>query len=179
MIRIALYTGLLLSAVPALAATPAFHPGPVFKTMAPIATIASDLPIPKGSVFKVVFDVTEGAEPGRINAALVTAARFFNVHVEAGVPAKDIHLALVVHGPAGEDLTTAAMFGARHNGAANASAPAIAELLGHDVQIIICGQSAAGRDITKADLLPGVKMSLSAASAHALLQNAGYTLNPF
>ena len=34
-------------------------------------------------------------------------------------------------------------------------------------------------DITGGDLLPGVEMSLSAMTAHALLQQDGYTLNPF
>ncbi|HBH44411.1 MAG TPA: hypothetical protein DDY28_08390, partial [Hyphomonas atlantica] len=43
----------------------------------------------------------------------------------------------------------------------------------------LCGQTAAYRDVTKADLLPGVEMSLSAMTAHAQLQQDGYTLNPF
>jgi len=34
-------------------------------------------------------------------------------------------------------------------------------------------------DIREADLLPGITMAPSAITAHALLQQQGYTLNPF
>ena len=40
-------------------------------------------------------------------------------------------------------------------------------------------QSAAWANVEKADLLPGVKMALSAMDAHAILQHQGYSLNPF
>jgi intracellular sulfur oxidation DsrE/DsrF family protein len=43
----------------------------------------------------------------------------------------------------------------------------------------VCGQSAAFNDVTNEDLLPGVHMALSAMTAHAQLQQEGYTLNPF
>ena len=39
--------------------------------------------------------------------------------------------------------------------------------------------SAAAQDVTNADLQPGVKMALSAITAHAELQRQGYSLNPF
>jgi intracellular sulfur oxidation DsrE/DsrF family protein len=47
------------------------------------------------------------------------------------------------------------------------------------VRIILCGQTAAYRDISKDDLLPNVELALSAMTAHAQLQQSGYTLNPF
>jgi len=47
------------------------------------------------------------------------------------------------------------------------------------VRVILCGQTAAYYDISNDDLLPGVEMALSAMTAHALLQQEGYTLNPF
>jgi intracellular sulfur oxidation DsrE/DsrF family protein len=47
------------------------------------------------------------------------------------------------------------------------------------VQLLVCGQSAAYCDVKSDDLLPGVEMALSAMTAHALLQQQGYTLNPF
>ena len=36
-----------------------------------------------------------------------------------------------------------------------------------------------GQGITPDDLIPGVEMSLSAMTAHALLQQNGFTVNPF
>ncbi|MEE2877945.1 MAG: DsrE family protein, partial [Pseudomonadota bacterium] len=43
----------------------------------------------------------------------------------------------------------------------------------------LCGQTAAAREIEKDDLIPGVQIALSAMTAHAVLANQGYSLNPF
>lgn len=51
--------------------------------------------------------------------------------------------------------------------------------MGRGVRIIVCGQSAAHYEVATGELLPGVEMALSAMTAHALLQQEGYTLNPF
>ena len=61
----------------------------------------------------------------------------------------------------------------------NANAAIVAALLDNGVRVILCGQSAAAMGIAKSDLLPGVEMALSAMTAHALLQQQGYALNPF
>lgn len=155
-----------------------FHTGSVFTTFGDIATVESDLPIPEGTVFRVVFDVTEKATPGQLNRTIDSAARFINMHVEAGVPLADIHVAIVVHGGAAADLLTGDAYAARNDGAVNGSASAIAELTAHGVDIWLCGQTAAAYQFTKADLLPGVGVSLSAMTAFALLQQQGYTLIP-
>ena len=119
------------------------------------------------------------AEPDKINRTIESAARFINMHVAAGVPEKNIHLAIVVHGGAAFDLTSQEFFSAHKDGRTNASAAAIAQLQEHGVDFYLCGQSAAAQGITNADLLPGVKMALSAMTAHAVLQQQGYTINPF
>lgn len=170
---------LALVAAPAAAQTAAFHAGPVFPDIAPIASIASDMPIPAGTILKHAYDTSVATPPGTRSRAHETAARFVNVHAEAGVPATAINVAVVAHGPAIVDLLTPAAYAARHPGQTNASAGAVAALVARNIGFYVCGQSAAAQGITKADLLPGVKMSLSASSAHALLQMQGYTLNPF
>ena len=59
-----LVAALLLLPVAATAEPRAgFHTGPVFTTFGHIAPVESDLPIPAGTVFRVVFDVTEKAAP--------------------------------------------------------------------------------------------------------------------
>ena len=50
---------------------------------------------------------------------------------------------------------------------------AITEMQAHGVEFHLCGQSAAAYKLTNADLLPGVKMSLSAMTSHALSAAAG------
>ena len=93
---------------------------------------------------------------------------------------ENIHLAIVVHGPAVIDLTQEARFAETHgDDAHNANEDLIAVLQDHGVELIVCGQSASYQSATAEDLLPGVRMAVSAMTAHALLQQNGYTLNPF
>ena len=171
---------LLLPLAPLAAAPkPGFTEGPVFTTFAPVAAVKSDLPIPPGTVLKVAFGVSAKATPGELNHSIETAARFVNMHAAAGVPRENIHVAVVVYGPASPDVLKPAAYAARNAGAANGSAAAIGEMMAKGVDIILCGQSAAGAGIDKADVLPGVKLSLSAMTAFALLQQQGYSVNPF
>ncbi|GGB71376.1 DsrE family protein [Blastomonas aquatica] len=158
---------------------PGFHAGTVISDFGPVAMVEGHEPLPADATFSVAFDVGEAAKPGAINRTLESAARFINMHAEAGVPREAVRVAVVVHGPASFDLTNAAAYNQKHGGASNANLAAIAALIENGAEIHLCGQSAAGQGITRADLAPGVKMSLSAMTAHALLQQRGYTLNPF
>ena len=167
------------TAMPVQAQSDAFHPGPVIAEFGPVATVHQDVTIPANAIFKVAFDVSETGKAGEINRTLESAARFINMHAEAGVKPENIHIALVVHGKASVDVTNDAFYSARNDGAANANAAAIQTLIKHGVHVYQCGQSAAAAGIANADLLPGVEMALSAMTMHALLQQQGYTLNPF
>ena len=169
---------LLLTPV-AMADGSAFHPGPAIPEYGQIASVDNEMPIPEGTGFKIRFDVQKAGEAGALNRSLVTAARFLNMHVEAGVPLENIDLAIVVHGGATHDVTVDEHYSPGHDGAENANAALIEALTEKGVQIYLCGQSAAFNDVTNEDLLPGVTMALSALTAHALLEQEGYALNPF
>lgn len=147
-----------------------FQTGPIITDFGPVASVDGITPIAPGSLFIVAFDIAEVSKDGAVNRRLETAARFLNMHARAGVPATNMQVALVVHGPASADLTT------RPD---NPNADLIAALIEANVSIVLCGQTAAYRGIDQDDLLPGVTLSLSAMTAHAQLQQQGYTLNPF
>lgn len=169
----------LLGPITSANAQPAnFQQGALIEEYGPIATIEGRDPIPENVKFKVSFDVTDRSKAGELNRKFISAARFLNMHSEAGVSAKDMNLAIVIHGSAVQDVTNAAHYNLA-NEQSNSNALLIAELLKHGVEIYVCGQSAASQGITVQNLLPGVRMSLSAMTAHALLQQDGYTLNPF
>lgn len=176
---IAVLAASVLAAAPAAAGSDDFHGGAVITDFGQIATIDADMLIPKGAVFKVAFDTAKSAEAGTANRTLNSAARFLNMHHEAGVAEENMRLAVVFHGQGAFDLTTHAYYSSNNDGAQNASAPLIKALKAKGVRLILCGQTAAYRDISKTDLLPGVEVALSAMTAHALLQQEGYTLNPF
>lgn len=115
---------------------------------------------------------------GEVNRKIETLARFINMHVANGVSAENIHLALVVHGKAGFDLLKSRLYQEKFN-STNANSALLQDLMKNQVQIYLCGQSAAYYDIDKPLLEPGVKMALSAMTAHAVLNSKGYSLNPF
>ncbi len=156
-----------------------FHAGPVFSDFGKIATVQTDIPISKRAKLKVLFDSSKPADVGTVNRNLNTVARFINMHVEAGVPEKNIKTAIVFHGKGSFDLTKNSYYSTKYDGAENENIAIVKALTEQGVRIILCGQTAAYYDITKADLLPGVEMALSAMTAHALLQQQGYTPNPF
>lgn len=147
-----------------------------------VVDVNSDLRVKKSTKFKIAFDVSKQADVGELNRNLVSAARFINMHVEAGAKPKNIKLAIVLHGKAAKDVTKAKYYGASQTGTEvkeNANADLVQSLIDNGVKFYVCGQTAAYYDIENEDLLPGVQMALSAMTAHALLQQKGYTLNPF
>ena len=160
--------------VAADAQEPQVSKGPLMTEFGRVASVDGAEKLPVDTEFKVAFDVMIAGETGKVNRRLESAARFLNMHAAAGVPVENLDIAIVVHGPAVQDLTSDARYGSD-----NANAELIAALQAHGVSFQMCGQSAAFRGVKAADLLPGVKMSLSAMTAHALLQQQGYTLNPF
>ena len=161
---------LLAGAGPLHAGEDAFTTGPVFDDYGPNAAVDVTLDLPENFSVKHSFDVFKRDENGGLNRTLVSAARFINMHARSGVPVENMSVAVVVHGAAVKDVS---------NPDAGDNAALIAALTEKGVHVIVCGQSAAYYDVATEDLLPGVDMALSAMTAHAMLQQDGYTLNPF
>lgn len=157
----------------------AFTMGPVFEDFGPVADVEADFRIPDGAEFHVAFDAAEGAEDGAINRTFISAARLINMHARAGVEPVNNRAAIVVHGGAVFDVLDDEAWAAKGREGSNGSAQAIRQLIDQGVRIIVCGQSATASGVANEDLLLGVEMALSAMTAHALLQQQGYTVNPF
>jgi intracellular sulfur oxidation DsrE/DsrF family protein len=154
-----------------------FKDGPVIKGYGKNASVATST-VNEDTKLKVAFDVAKGADKGEVNRKFDSLARFINMHVASGVRKDNIQLALVVHGKASMDLLDNLTYQKAHN-LDNPNKPLIKALLANNVRVILCGQSAAAYDISFAQLIDGSEMELSAMTAHALLQNDGYTVNPF
>jgi len=155
-----------------------FLAGPVIKNYGKHAKVQQDLKLDTNSTFNVVFDIGEQGGAGKVNGKIETLARFINMHVASGVALENINLAVVVHGKAGFDLLKKPLYQEKYQ-QKNANHALLQALMKNQVSIYLCGQSAAYHDITNEMVMPGVKMALSAMTAHAVLQNQGYTLNPF
>ena len=155
-----------------------FSDGPLITGYGKHARIEHSQNLSASTRLKVVFDVAERSAGNQLNRKFDSLARFLNMHVANGIPAENIELALVVHGKAGLDLLNDKTYQkmAKKN---NPNSELLSKLMAQNVQVFICGQSAAYMEIAKSDLIEGIQMSLSAMTAHALLQDEGYHLNPF
>ncbi len=136
--------------------------------------------VPEGHVFKAVFVIDAGgADTVRANAQLTTIARFYNLHVRHGYAEDRVRAAAVVHGSGWQSLLTDAAFAARFGGKPNPSRALVDELLQHGAQLVLCGQTAGARGIRRDELIPGVKVAISAMTALNVLQADGYRFNPW
>jgi len=151
----------------------AFETGPLIEEFGPNAVVETTMTWPADTQFRVSFDTTDAGDADAPLPAFVTAARFLNMHARAGVPADQLHLAVVVHGGVVRDLA------ALKNTPDHPGAILLERLLAQNTRVIVCGQSAAYHGVSAQDLPQGVDMALSAMTAHAVLQQDGYTLNPF
>ncbi len=136
--------------------------------------------VPDGHVFKAVFVINAGGgDTVKVNEQLVTVARFYNVHVRHGYPEARVKAAAVFHGSGWPALLTDAAFAARYGGKPNPSRALVQELLQHGAQLVLCGQTAGARGVRRDELIPGVKVAISAMTALQVLQADGYQYIPW
>lgn len=154
-----------------------FEYGPVFSNFGKHASVDS-VSFPENQTFKIAFDVAKAANPGEVNRKFESLARFINMHVANGVKQEHLSLALVVHGSATEEMLKSDLFKQR-KGQLNGNEALLAALMEHGVEVIVCGQSAAAHGVEQNALIKGIKMDLSAMTAHARLAQKGYSVNPF
>ena len=154
--------------------------GPVISDFGPVWKVENpDFKTNTTNEFKVVFDIYNSPESHEeINRSIETAARFLNMHTQAGVPASQLKVALVVHNKASKDIIHNAAYMKRY-GVNNPNKQLIESLLEADVQVILCGQSSNSRGFPKEDLIPGSQIALSAMTAILQLQQQGYQLIKF
>ncbi len=136
--------------------------------------------VPDNHVFKSVFVINAGGgDSVKVNEQLTTVARFYNVHVRHGYALANVHGAAVVHGNGWPALLTDSAFAARFGGKPNPSRRLVEELVQNGATIVLCGQTAGGRGIRREELLPGVKVAISAMTALTALQDDGYRYIPW
>jgi intracellular sulfur oxidation DsrE/DsrF family protein len=135
-----------------------------------------DFPTPMDHDLGAVFELRSAPEdPARTNEQLGTMARYLNMHARAGVPRENLRVAAVVHGGASRALLQDDFYRERV-GVENPNTELVREIIAAGGEVILCGQSAAAQNISREQLLPGVKVALSAMTALVTLQQQGYEL---
>ena len=153
--------------------------GPIIEDFGPVYPVDVEMKTRTDMVYRVVFDVSASPqEKDAVNPSIETLARFLNMHGQAGVPAKNQQLALVLHGGAGKDALRDEAYSARF-GVDNPNRPLLEALGEAGVKIYLCGQTAMHRGYPNEDLAAPVQMALSAMTALVSLQAEGYHLIAF
>ena len=136
--------------------------------------------IPAGHSFKALFIINAGGgDSARVNEQVMTMARYFNLHARNGIPDDRVKAAAVFHGNGWPAILNDSAFAARFGGKPNPSRRLVEELLQHGATLVLCGQTAGNRGIRREELLPGVKVAMSAMSAAEYLQSEGFHIIPW
>ncbi|MFD1061982.1 DsrE family protein [Winogradskyella litorisediminis] len=131
------------------------------------------------ATLKVIFDVSKSPEDNsKVNSYIVTAARFLNMHADEGMDISQLKVALTIHGGAWKDILTDEEY-LKKFGTKNPNTILIKQLNDAGVDIILCGQTANFRKVSRTDVNPNVKLALSAMTALIQYQNNGYQFIKF
>ena len=100
------------------------------------------------------------------------------MHAQAGVPAENMKVALVLHGRAAKDALSNEAYTTKYK-AKNPNAGLITALSDAGVEVYVCGQSYKSRGLPLDGLSSDVKLSLSALTALVEYQEKGYKVINF
>jgi intracellular sulfur oxidation DsrE/DsrF family protein len=149
--------------------------GEIIKDFGEFAIVENpDIKTDTTAAFKVIFDVSKSSEDKSIiNKYIVTAARFLNMHANEGMKKEQLKAAMTIHASAWQDVLNNTIYKEKY-GVDNPNLKLINQLNEAGVDIILCGQTADYRGLTKDNVIPNVKFALSAMTALLQYQNNGY-----
>src|SRR5262249_21006346 len=126
---------------------------------------------------KVVFDVTAGAKRGDVNRGLEEVARLLNLYGAAGLIARDVKIAAVLHGQADEAALSDAAYAARFK-EDNRTLPLVGALKKAGAEVFVCGQSLHKRGLKVEEVAKEVTVADAALLMLVNKQSDGYTYVP-
>jgi intracellular sulfur oxidation DsrE/DsrF family protein len=130
--------------------------------------------------YKLLFEISErnpDSTAKEINLSLDDVARILNLHYASGIPPKQIIPVVVLHGPGLDAVLTNAVYRKKHS-IDNPNIKLVHDLINVGTKFIVCGQALAFKGLTKDDVLPEMKVSLTAQTVLSNYQLHGYVLYP-
>src|SRR5690554_840899 len=126
--------------------------------------------------YKLFFNITSDVEREGVNTSLWKIARIINLLENSGVPKQNIQIGAVISGPASSIvLTEAAHLKKLHK--SNPNLDLMKKLFDYGVEIHLCGQAAAERDIDPILVLnPYTHLTLSALTDIPIYEMNGYII---
>lgn len=128
--------------------------------------------------YKILFELVRNNPDSLakdINSGLAEIARVINLHVASGIPLKKIMPVIVVHAAALKAISNNEYY-KKNFKIENPNLKLIQDLKNLGAKFIACGQAMTFFDVKKEDLLPDVKISLTAQTVISSYQLKGYVL---
>ncbi|MBT8337909.1 MAG: DsrE family protein [Gemmatimonadetes bacterium] len=149
----------------------------------PNSTYASvpgmDFPGDADATYRFAWSLVAAADSAhQITPGFRAPARVLNALADDGVPAEQVHLALVAQGPSAVAMLDDDAYREIH-GVDNPNLALLRELHENGVELVVCGQTMVGRDLERGDFPDFVKVSRAATAARVILAGRGYVFNPF
>ena len=150
------------------------HVGPVVRVGGPVVTVENPaLAPPTDLEFKIYIESSTLYSPDQPIELLEAAARFINMHVEAGVPLENINIAVVIHATATDGALGHEEYRARY-GIDNPNIQMFEALSEVGVKFYVYDQSSIFFGLTKENKAEQVEIALSAMTVIAVLRSQGY-----
>jgi hypothetical protein len=127
---------------------------------------------------KAVFDITADAKGGEVNRGLEQVARLLNLYGVAGLTARDVKIAAVLHGDADKATLSDAAYAARYKIAVNPNLPLIRVLKMAEVELFVCGQSLHELGFKTEEVADEIRVADSAMLVLLNKQSDGYAYIP-
>jgi intracellular sulfur oxidation DsrE/DsrF family protein len=120
-----------------------------------------------------VIPIKDSASAKEINEGLSEVGRFINLHIASGIPKNKLEVVVVVHGAALSALYTNEIYRKKY-GVDNPNIVLINELMKNGVKFIACGQAMNFFDVKQEEMVPNIKISLTAQTVLSNYQLKGY-----
>lgn len=152
---------------------------PVIKNGGGIFDVPSALPIANlEKQYKIVSEITDGAtKPDSLNPTLEKMARLYNLHRHAGIDAKNLKLAVIIHFTATPIILSDEAYKKKF-GIVNPNTQLINELAQNGVKFYVCGQSITKRQLVNEPRNPNIQPILAAMLGLSSFQLDGYVFMP-
>jgi intracellular sulfur oxidation DsrE/DsrF family protein len=134
-----------------------------------------DVNLPYKLLFSVTVGPSDSSSAKTENSGFTEIGRIMNLHVASGVPAKNLEVVVLVHGPSLFSLLTNSNYKKRYK-IDNLNLPLIEELQSKGVKFIACGQALNVLNLSMDDLIPNIGLALSAQTMLSYYQLKGYIL---
>ena len=139
-------------------------------------------PIDKELKYNLLMELSDGIKNkndsdhiNSINDAFAEVARKINIHIAAGIPKENLNVVMVFHGRVLNSLLNNDAFRKKYN-VNNPNIVLLQDLQKAGVKMIACGQAMFGFNVKVEDMIPGVKVALSAQSVLSTYQLKHYML---